>query len=413
MKKPLLLIVACFILLSVGACYGSNVCDIEENINDNEDDSDGSGNINNIKLSLNNNNNNTNNSNNKPLSVNTVKPKTLSQKEIINVAKALNSYVKKNKKLPNYVTIKKYKFSIAEFSYMASKTVYNKYKNLKSKITVKHNIKNPSKPLGDNFKGKVSKKLYSTYAKSIVNFIDKNNRMPNYLSYKGVKVQYQTYVYWFSRLLEKSGSKLPKSFSLSIAKNNKINKYLPKYSSQKIVTPSKSKEDNGFNDNYKLNDKLTKKEKNLLNTYLKATKNCQSTNRIIKELSKSITKKCKTTIAKATAIYKWVQKNIDYVLYYNTKFGAVKTKTKGYGNCVDQAHISASLYRAAGIAARYVHGKCKFTSGVTYGHVWVQVLIGDTWVVSDTTSLRNSLGNVKNWDMNKYLLKGKYNEIKF
>ena len=72
------------------------------------------------------------------------------------------------------------------------------------------------------------------------------------------------------------------------------------------------------------------------------------------------------------------------------------------------------MYRTAGLAARYVHGTCYFTlSGSTYGHVWTQVLIGDTWIVGDPTSSRNSFGNVVNWNNYNYNLKGYYASIAF
>ena len=80
---------------------------------------------------------------------------------------------------------------------------------------------------------------------------------------------------------------------------------------------------------------------------------------------------------------------------------------------MDQAHLSIALYRAAGLPARYVHGTCVFSSGSTYGHVWAQVLIGDTWIVSDSTSTRNSFDNVVNWNNYNYSLNGYYSSISF
>ena len=105
---------------------------------------------------------------------------------------------------------------------------------------------------------------------------------------------------------------------------------------------------------------------------------------------------------------------VSYSFYYYTKYGAVGTLNAKTGNCVDQAHLLVAMYRTAGLAARYAHGTCYFTlSGSTYGHVWTQVLIGDTWIVGDPTSSRNSFGNVVNWNNNNYNLKGYYSSIAF
>jgi transglutaminase-like putative cysteine protease len=47
------------------------------------------------------------------------------------------------------------------------------------------------------------------------------------------------------------------------------------------------------------------------------------------------------------------------------------------------------------------------------GHVWVQVLIGDTWVAVDTTSSRNSFGSIVNWNNYNYVYKGTYYSLPF
>lgn len=71
------------------------------------------------------------------------------------------------------------------------------------------------------------------------------------------------------------------------------------------------------------------------------------------------------------------------------------------------------MFRNAGIAARYAHGKCTFSSGSTYGHVWTQVLIGDTWISCDATSSRNSFGKIVSWNTKNYKLHGYYSSISF
>ena len=150
-----------------------------------------------------------------------------------------------------------------------------------------------------------------------------------------------------------------------------------------------------------------------LTPYLSSSTNCQVTNAQIVALANSLTQGLTNSVDKAKAIYNYVRDQISYSFYYDTHYGAVGTLNAGTGHCVDQAHLSIALYRAAGLPARYVHGTCVFSSGSTYGHVWAQVLIGDTWIVSDSTSTRNSFDNVVNWNNYNYSLNGYYSSISF
>ena len=174
-------------------------------------------------------------------------PKTLSQSSIINAANSVKDYTDKNKKLPNYVTISGYKFSMPEFSYLLSKTVANQYKKSKSDVSVKHDTKNPSKPSGTNINSRINSKTYYNYATRITKYIDKNKKVPNFISAsKGSKIQYQTAIYIFSSILSntKSKKKLPSYVNINIKKSNSINKYLPNY-----VKPSQNNEVSSSNNN--------------------------------------------------------------------------------------------------------------------------------------------------------------------
>ena len=148
-----------------------------------------------------------------------------------------------------------------------------------------------------------------------------------------------------------------------------------------------------------------------LQKYLKATKNCQVNNARIKSLAKQITRGKKTRLGKAVAIFNWVRDRVGYKFYYNTRKGAVGTLNARSGNCVDTAHLLIALERAAGIPARYVHGKAKFRSGKWYGHVWAGVHVNGRWYKADATSSRNSFGVTKNW--NRVIVKGKYVSLPF
>ena len=150
-----------------------------------------------------------------------------------------------------------------------------------------------------------------------------------------------------------------------------------------------------------------------LSAYLKSSKNCQVGNSKIKKLVDSLTKGLTTQTQKATAIFNYVRDTLSYSFYYNTKYGAVGTLDAKKGNCVDHTHLLVAMFRTAGLAARYVHGDCTFSSGSTYGHVWAQVLIGNTWTIADATSSRNSLGKVANWNTKTYSYEGTFASLSF
>ena len=143
------------------------------------------------------------------------------------------------------------------------------------------------------------------------------------------------------------------------------------------------------------------------------SKNCQVSNAEIVALARQLTENFTKPLDKAMAIFEYVRDAIPYSYYYNTYYGALGTLHAQIGNCVDQAHLSVALYRAAGLPARYVHGTCVFGDGDVSGHVWAQVLVEGTWVVSDSINRRNTLGEVVNWNNYNYNLKGYYSSIYF
>lgn len=181
--------------------------------------------------SLDSNSNNTNNLDTAKVEA-TTPPKTLAKSSITTAANSVKNYADKNKKLPDYVTISGYKYSMPEYTYLISKAVANQYKKSEAKVTVKYNIKNPSKPSGTNINTKIYAKDYYNYAIKTIKFIDKNKQAPNYISgLKGSKIQYQTAIYMFSSILSNvnKNGKLPSYVNVNIKSSNSINKYTPTY----------------------------------------------------------------------------------------------------------------------------------------------------------------------------------------
>ena len=266
--------------------------------------------------------------------------------------------------------------------YLISKAIVNLKSGNKANIVVKE-VKKPNNPSSTYSAGNLYN--YLSVAKSIVKTTNSKGKMPNTVSSKVGTIGYKAAVYAFTRVVTFYGD----------------NHRMPAYVEIKSISSSS---------NTGINCKNTIKD---LKAYLKATANCQVNNAKIKKLVNKLTKGLKTDKQKAKAIFNYVRDTISYSFYYDTKHGAVGTLKAKSGNCVDHAHLLAAMYRTAGLATRYGHGKCTFSGGSTYGHVWTQVLIGNTWTVSDATSSRNSLGKVVNWNTKTYKLYGYSSSISF
>ncbi len=304
-------------------------------------------------------------------------------KQVISASKTVKNYIINNNKLPGTVKIGNIKISTADYLYLASKAIINLKSGKTSDIGLK-TIKNPSKAGAASDRGNLND--YLTVAKNVVKTADSKGQMPNSVSSALGNIGYKGLVYAFARVV-------------AFYDDNGV---MPAYVVIKTLDDSTSTTS-------KLNSKNTISD---LAAYLAASTNCQVNNTKIKQLVTKLTKGLTTDKAKATAIYNYVRDTVSYSFYYNTKYGAVGTLDAKKGNCVDHSHLLVAMFRTAGLAARYAHGTCTFTSG-TYGHVWTQVLIGNTWTVCDATSARNSFGNVVNWNANSYSLKGYYASIAF
>lgn len=170
------------------------------------------------------------------------KPTTLSQSSILLASKSVYNYINKYGKLPSYVTISGFKYSMSEYMYILSKTITYKYNKITSSIKVKYDVKNPSKASGNSIKGSISSKSYYTYAKNIVNYIEKYNRAPNYINSGLGKIQYQTAIFGLNKVLNYiySNGKLPSTLSFNVKASHNINKYLPVYNRDSSGSTSSS-----------------------------------------------------------------------------------------------------------------------------------------------------------------------------
>ena len=338
--------------------------------------------------------------------------KELSLATIKTASANLKESIESTGKVPTEIKIGSVKYTMDEFLYLMTKAVININNGDNSAIRIKAISAAPN-PTTKELSGKVQKSEIIKISKNLLNFFNSNSRSPNYLSSSLGNIPYAQMVHMYAKILEfdKREKRLCNYVTLVSLKTFKPKTTTTKTTTSSTTTKNIDVKDITTTDITVQSNKYTQEE---LKKYLSESKNCQVENAAIEKLANSLTSSLNDVKSKATAVYNYVRDKISYSSYNNTKKGAVKTLNDKTGNCVDQAHLLVALARASGIPARYVHGtNCKFTSGLVCGHVWVQLLINDVWVVADPTSQKNSLGTIKNWNTNSYTLKGTYSSLSF
>jgi transglutaminase-like putative cysteine protease len=301
-------------------------------------------------------------------------------KQIQNASASVKSFIESNNRLPNYVTIGTSQVTMAQFLQLLATSLLQINSGTSTSISL-GNINSPANSTGDYIYGNINKTEYLSIAKNIKTFIDSNKVAPTYASSSLGKVQYETLIYMFSKILNyyNTNGRLPNYVSVDSTVANPESYSIP----------------------------------SSLQQYLQATTNCQVTSSSIKSLAASITSSKTSVYDKAVAIFNWVRDNIGYSFYYNTKYGAVGTLNAKTGNCVDTTHLLIALERAAGIPARYEHVYAQFSSGNWYGHVIAQVYVNGKWYNADATSSSNTFGVIKNWNTATATYYGTYATLPF
>ncbi|WP_407414516.1 transglutaminase family protein [Methanobrevibacter sp.] len=308
---------------------------------------------------------------------------TISINDLVSAANNVNRYIEANVALPSTVAVGDETFTTAQYLYLLSEAIVGISNGDYSDLYVSGVIVDPTEPGAAADMGNLYD--YADVAATLLNFMD-SYFTPDSVDTSVGTVGYDGIVYAFTRVIVYYGlnNQLPGSVSI---------RSLKVYEAQSVLDNKNTITD--------------------LGPYLSSSTNCQVTNQAIVNLANRLTAGLTNSYDKAVAIYNYVRDEISYSFYYDTHYGAAGTLNAGTGNCVDQSHLSVALYRAAGLPARYVHGTCVFSSGSTYGHVWCQVLLGDTWIVSDSTSNRNSFDHVVNWNNYNYDLNGYYADLEF
>jgi uncharacterized protein YpmS len=302
--------------------------------------------------------------------------------QIKKAAANVKNYIETNHKLPNYVTVGNSQVAVSDFLRLLVMGTIEVKEGSYALISLK-TVNAPATPNENINKGTIDQAGYIDIAKRVKAFIDANGALPNHVTTPLGEMRFESLIYMFSKVLsfQDANSRLPNYVSV-----------VPWREVASPPAPPVPAE---------------------LQKYLAATLNCQVNDPKIKALAASITNGKTSAYDKSVAIFNWVRDNISYSFYPNTRRGALRTLNDRTGNCVDQAHLLIALSRAAGIPAKYMHGRCTFTSGNTYGHVWAEVWVNGRWYSVDTTSSRNRFGVINNWNTKTVVMKGNYVSLPF
>ena len=369
---------------------------------------------------------------------------TLNKTEYVKIAGKTRKFIDKNKRAPNWVSSSKGNIPYNQliFSYSKCLDFYNKNNRLPNSIklddldldkinsklnknknkTAANNSAKTSKQTANKTVNKASNKTTSTIVKNS-SLVEKTlNSIHNILNNILDRLDPSKYQVDVTKSdesnLKLNNSKINVDITGKSTVNVKVSAKNATKATTKKTTASTAKANATKTIISKTKTKTLSSTKasisETLKKYLASSKNCQVKNKAIQDLAKTLTSKLKSDYEKGKKLFTWVRDNIQYKKYRNTRRGAVKTLQTKKGNCVDQSHLLIALSRASGIPARYVKGgNCKFTNGYVSGHIWTQMYINKKWVVADTTSHRNTLGNIRNWNTKNYKLYGQFSSINF
>ena len=103
----------------------------------------------------------------------------------------------------------------------------------------------------------------------------------------------------------------------------------------------------------------------------------------IRELSREITGSLEDPWEKALVIGRWVNSELGKSM--REGFSALQVLQAGEGECQSHSLLTVSLFRAAGLPARFAYGVVYLPDREAFGfHTWVQVHVGD-WIPMDPT----------------------------
>lgn len=115
---------------------------------------------------------------------------------IAQIAKEVKKSVEKNYKIPSK-TEAGIDYTYPEYAYVLAKAIITPGKD----VAHKKGVGKAPNPTGTTISRTVKKADYVGLAKNLVSYIDKNGRLPNYLTYGGYKIRPKVYIDAFARVV--------------------------------------------------------------------------------------------------------------------------------------------------------------------------------------------------------------------
>ena len=126
--------------------------------------------------------------------------KTLTVKQVAAAAASVKSFYEKNKRLPNYVTTSAGQLSMPTFLNLMATATIQVNSGITTPISV-NSVNTPSSSTNSYKTGKVLKSEFLSVAKTIKNYIAKNGKPPSYLTTSLGKMNCNSMVYMFSKVM--------------------------------------------------------------------------------------------------------------------------------------------------------------------------------------------------------------------
>lgn len=114
---------------------------------------------------------------------------------IAKIAKEVKTNVEKNYKIPAKTNIG-IGYTYPQYTYLLAKSVISPGQDITTK-----KVAQESKASGTIISRTVKKKDYVKLAKNLIAYIDNNNRLPNFLTYGGYKIEVKVYIDAFARIV--------------------------------------------------------------------------------------------------------------------------------------------------------------------------------------------------------------------
>lgn len=318
----------------------------------------------------------------KPTTASTATPTKNTLDVIALEGKQVEDWIKTNYDIPNYCTLATgEQLSPAQMLYIFCKAILD-INNGKTNVIYSCGTMDAAPgPNGDQTSGTIKKAEYIDMATRLSNFMDSNGHAPNYCTSATLgTMQYEECLHFFAKIMSYyyTNKKLPDSM-----KSNPWGLF-----DDGSGGTTSSGGDATFGVNY-----------SAYSSYLISSTWCQSKNATIISVAKTGMKYASGGYANPTSTYQamynlfeYLNSKMIYDYYYDTQKGALKSWTSKYANCCDHAHLMNACARSLGVPGRYVHGYCRFSSGLLTGHVWSEVLCGTSWKTADLVSDYNYLG---------------------